>query len=100
MNATVSFLAPPRTGTGQPAAGAPGGAPRSVVRVPATSVHGGAVFVVENGRALRRAVTVGLGTTGGEVEVRSGLIGGEDLIVAPPETLKDGDRVRITEPAK
>jgi HlyD family secretion protein len=28
------------------------------------------------------------------VRVEQGLIGGEDLIVNPPVTLKDGDRVR------
>ena len=91
MNATVSFLAPPSTT--QPGAAQ---AHRSV-RVPATAVRGGAVFVVENGRAVKRAVSVGKGMIGKDVEVREGLIGGEDLIVSPPDALQDGDRVKASE---
>ena len=36
----------------------------------------------------------GVADTVAEVRVEQGLIGGEDLIVNPPATLKDGDRVR------
>lgn len=53
----------------------------------------GAVFVVENGKAVRRPVTVGMTALNGEVEIKQGLIGGEDLIVRPPEDLRAGDKV-------
>jgi hypothetical protein len=33
----------------------------------------------------------------GEVEIKKGLLGGEDLILQPPETLKEGDRVTVQE---
>jgi HlyD family secretion protein len=51
------------------------------------------VFVVANGKALRRAVRVS-GTTAQGVRIESGLAGGEDLILNPPTELKDGDKVR------
>jgi HlyD family secretion protein len=94
MNATVSFLAPQKAG----GAGGPGGGGaadgRPAVRVPAGAVQaGGAVFVVDGGRAARRAVKVGRKISGGQVEILDGLQGGEDLIPAPPEGLKDGDPV-------
>ena len=37
------------------------------------------MFVVENNKALRRAVTQGMTSMNGEIEIRQGLIGGEDL---------------------
>jgi HlyD family secretion protein len=90
MNATVSFLSQQKTG----AATRDAPPERPGIRVPASAVRDGAVFVVENGKAVKRAVTfVKVGVAGREVEVRKGLIGGEDLIVGPPETLKDGERV-------
>src|SRR5690349_18174722 len=98
MNATVSFLAPrgvatTRAGSG----GATTEAPRPAIRVPATAVRDGAVFVVENGKAVRRTIAVG-GNAGNakEINVRDGLIGGEDLIVSPPESLQDGARVNVS----
>ena len=54
----------------------------------------GAVFVVLDGRALRRPVRTGAVSSQG-VRVEQGLIGGEDVIVRPPDGLKDGDRVKI-----
>jgi hypothetical protein len=94
MNATVSFLAP-RAST-QPSGSAAAPTPPTI-RVPASAVRDGAVFVVENGRAVRRAVVVLKGGVGSDVEVREGLIGGEDLIVSPPESLQDGTKVRLQE---
>jgi HlyD family secretion protein len=85
MNASVAFLAEPGA---QAAVGA-----KPVVTVPATAVRDGAVFVVLNGRALRRAVKIG-GSTPQGLRAEEGLIGGEDLIVNPPPGLKDGDRVK------
>jgi HlyD family secretion protein len=86
MNATVSFLSL-NNPTSQPSTAA------AAIRVPASAVREGAVFELENGRAVRKAITAGLTSAGGEVEIRSGLIGGEDLILSPPELLKDGDKV-------
>ncbi len=99
MNATVSFLSPPGAGT-QGAGGEAAGATKASVRVPSSAVHEGTVFVVEEGKARKVAVTTGLRSASGEVEVKKGLIGGEDLIVAPPEGLKEGDAVKIKGAAK
>jgi HlyD family secretion protein len=93
MNATVSFLAP--AGATQPSSSASNSTPS--IRVPASAVRDGTVFVVENGRAVKRAVVTLKGAAGSEVEVRQGLIGGEDLIVSPPESLQDGTKVRTAE---
>jgi HlyD family secretion protein len=91
MNASVAFIsdAKPleRGATAKP----------SIV-VPLSAVRGGSVFVISDGRAVKRAVKSGGTTTlaGGvqSVHIEDGLIGGEDLIVNPPAALKDGDRVK------
>jgi HlyD family secretion protein len=96
MNATVSFLSPAKlataattqSGTTQPAE-------RAAIRVPASAVRDGAVFVVENGKAVKRTVVSRANASGREVEISKGLIGGEDLIVSPPTTLQDGERVTM-----
>jgi HlyD family secretion protein len=86
MNASVAFLADEK-----PAAGA--AAARAVVIVPSSAVRDGAVFLYLDGRTVRRAVRKGaVSGTGSRIE--EGLNGGEDLIVNPPATLKDGDKVR------
>jgi HlyD family secretion protein len=87
MNANVAFLAEdePRQ------AGAPG---RPLILVPQTAVRGDAVFVVLNGRAVRRAVKAANATSQG-VRIEDGLIGGEEVIVNPPAGLKDGDKVKL-----
>jgi RND family efflux transporter MFP subunit len=50
------------------------------------------VYLVNNGRVERRAVTVG-GTANDQVVVLAGLSAGEQVIVEGPENLSDGDRV-------
>lgn len=96
MNATVSFLSPKKLATTKNSiTNSPAELPP--IRVPATAVRDGAVFVVENGKAVKRTVAVVKDALGREVEVRKGLIGGEDLIVSPPESLQDGARVKVTE---
>ena len=92
MNATVAFLSHPGASTSQPAVATTG-----TIRVPASAIRDGAVYVVEDGKAIRRPITTGLTSASGGVEVRKGLIGGEDLIVSPPDQLKDGDKVKIEE---
>jgi HlyD family secretion protein len=92
MNASVAFAAEdnaPEKSTS--AAGVPAAKP--VVIVPASALHDGAVFVLLDGKALRRTVTTGATSPQG-VRVERGLVGGEDLITNPPAGLKDGDKVR------
>jgi len=54
-----------------------------------------ATYVVEDGRAHLRAVTVGQ-RSDHAVQVIEGLTEGTSVIVYPPDSLKDGDRVRAT----
>lgn len=71
-------------------------APRRVM-VPTEAIVSGAdgasVWVVNEGRATRVRVDTGPGN-GGQTEVRSGLAGGESVILQPPASLKDGAAVR------
>jgi hypothetical protein len=90
MNATVSFLSAAKAGTS-----APSSVP--IIRIPATSVRDGVVFIVENQKALRRPIE--FDRVGSELNVRKGLIGGEDLILSPPLTLEDGMKIRVQEGA-
>ncbi|MBI2493940.1 MAG: efflux RND transporter periplasmic adaptor subunit [Candidatus Rokubacteria bacterium] len=57
-----------------------------------------AVFVVENGHARRRPVTIGArDPKSGAIELASGLADGEGVVVGPPpfpSALKDGQRLR------
>jgi len=85
MNASVAFYSTEKSGTRAEA--------KPIVTVPATTVRDNGVFVVLNGRAVRRSVTVA-GTTSQGVQIAGGLIGGEDIIANPPADLKDGQRVR------
>jgi len=58
MNATVSFLSAGKMAATQNATTAPS-ADRPSIRVPVSAVRDGAVFVVEDGKAVRRVVTAG-----------------------------------------
>ncbi|HEV7301110.1 MAG TPA: efflux RND transporter periplasmic adaptor subunit [Tepidisphaeraceae bacterium] len=94
MNATVSFLSPRTLAATRAVATQPAGE-RPAIRVPKDAVRDNAVFLIEGGKAVRRTVTVGNTSASGEVEIRKGLIGGEDVVVRPPDTLKEGDDVRV-----
>jgi HlyD family secretion protein len=87
MNASVAFIADekPVTTSELPA--------KPVVLAPAAAVKDGAVFVLLDGKAVRRTVKTGAVSPQG-VRIESGLIGGEDVIVNPPAGLKDGDKVK------
>ena len=91
MGAKVDFLEPeqPR------AAGAPPA--RTAIRVPATAVRseGGASFVwlVRDGRLTKRPVTTGP-VSGGFLEIRSGLSGGEQLLAGGVEAPAEGMKVK------
>lgn len=95
MNATVSFLRPDKLAAARSAASRPA-AERPVLRIPASAVVNGAVLVVEDGKAQKRTLQLG-DTVDGKVEVRRGLIGGEDLILTPGN-LKPNDPVRLPTP--
>jgi HlyD family secretion protein len=85
MNASVAFYNEAKPGAV---------ASKPIFVVPSTAVRDGAVFVVLDGRALRRPVKTGAVFNQG-IRVEQGLIGGEDVIQNPPASLKDGDRVRL-----
>jgi HlyD family secretion protein len=91
MNASVGFY-------NEEKARSATAAPRPVVSIPAAAVRDGAVFVVFDGKAVRRPVKTGTTTSQG-VRIEQGLNGGEDLIPDPPATLKDGDRVKTKKEA-
>jgi len=87
MNASVAFLSEAKP------AGASSAAAKPVVMVPAAAIRDNAVFVLLDGKAVRKPVKVGAVSSGG-VRIEDGLIGGEDLIANPPANLKDGEKVR------
>lgn len=93
MSAKVTFLEAQK-----PAAQASSAPAKPVIMVPQDAVvtRGGSpqVFEVVEGRARARAIQTGA-TQQGRVVVRDGLVGSEVLVSRPPETLKDGDHVRI-----
>ncbi|HKW98681.1 MAG TPA: efflux RND transporter periplasmic adaptor subunit [Bryobacteraceae bacterium] len=86
MNASVAFLSDDKAA----AAGTPS---KPVIVIPSSAIRNNAVFVMFDGKAVRRAVKTGPANSKG-VRIEDGLIGGEDLILSPPESLKDGDHVK------
>lgn len=66
--------------------------PQTAVR---PSERGFLAFVVEGERAKERILSLGMRTLKGDVEVRSGLAPGEQLVVRGAEALKDGSAVRV-----
>jgi HlyD family secretion protein len=85
MNASVAFIDTTKKVSGAPA--------KPVVYVPSSAVRDNAVFVMSDGKAIRRAVKTGAVTSQG-LRIEDGLFGGEDLIANPPADLKDGAKVR------
>ncbi len=94
MNATVSFLAPQAPAATHEAAAAQ----KPSIRIPTAAIRDGAVFTVEDGKAIKRPVTLGATLASGQVEVHSGLVGGEEIVLSPSDKLAEGDAVKI-EPA-
>jgi HlyD family secretion protein len=86
MNASVAFIT-----EGKPSVTS--AAPKPSIVIPASAVRDGAVFVMLDGRAMRRPVKLGPTLAGG-VRVEDGLFGGEDLLARPPAGLKNGDRIK------
>jgi len=94
MGAKVEFLEAPRA--------APAGAPQAVERprilVPADAVRSDngrdVVWIVRDGRLQRHDVDAGP-VSGNFREIRSGLSGGEQLLVGGVETPREGQRVKV-----
>ena len=91
MGVRVAFLS---------AAGTKPTAPEPGVLVPAEAVRGdgasAVVFVVAGDKVERRSVALGR-AVGGNRQVLSGVRDGERVVLAPPESLKDGDGIRLAE---
>src|SRR5262249_34041939 len=91
MSAKVTFLEAQK----KQAASA---APAPVVLVPQDAVVNrdgkSIVFIVREGKAVARTVGIGV-ERGSQVGIREGLGGGEVLVSHPPETLKDGDAIKV-----
>jgi membrane fusion protein, multidrug efflux system len=70
--------------------------------VPETAVrpseNGFLAFVIEDGVAKRRILTLGMRTADGRIEVRDGLAAGETLVVRGAEALREGVKVKIEKP--
>lgn len=95
MGARVDFLTP------EPPGGTPAAPATPVMRVPAAAVreHDGqtVVWLVRDGRLEPRVVSAGP-VSGGYREIRSGLAGGELVLVGGVETPRPGLRVRTATP--
>jgi len=90
MGVKVSFL------NERPATEAEAAKPRLLVPTKAVRAADGKsiVFVLREGRVERRAVSVGT-ATGDQTEVLAGVTAGEQVVVEGPQTLKDGDKVKV-----
>jgi RND family efflux transporter MFP subunit len=92
MGAKVDFLEPPKAAASGDAAARPS------IRVPSTAVRsdasGSYVWLVRDGRLAKRAVTTGP-VSAGFLEVRSGLSGGEQMLVGGVDKPEEGMKVRV-----
>jgi HlyD family secretion protein len=86
MNATVAFVDATHSGQEQSV--------KPEITIPAAAVKDGTVFVVADGKAVRRPIQI-FATTPRGVQVSHGLMGGEDVILNPPANLRDGEKVRV-----
>jgi RND family efflux transporter MFP subunit len=89
MGVKVSFLAAAQSG---------GAAAAAVVLAPKAALRSEdgkqVVFVLKDGTLERRAVKVG-DTRADDVEIAAGLASGEQVVIAGPERLRDGQKVRV-----
>lgn len=78
----------------------PVGATREAPVIPQTAIRpsekGFLAFVIEGDEARQRVLALGMRTADGQVEVRSGLRAGEQLVVRGAEALRDGAKVHVT----
>ena len=96
MGAKVEFLAPPRPA--QVGAAQPVERPRIIVPAEAVRNANGhdVVWIVRDGRLQSRDVDAGP-VSGNFREIRSGLSGGEQLLVGGIETPREGQRVKLSQ---
>jgi multidrug efflux system membrane fusion protein len=77
----------------------PVGSTREAPVIPQTAIRpserGFLSYVVNDGKAEQRVLTLGMRTADGQVEVRSGLKAGEVLVVRGAEALRDGAMVKV-----
>jgi RND family efflux transporter MFP subunit len=90
MGVKVSFL------NERPATDADAAKPRLLVPTKAVRSSDGKsiLFVLRDDRVERRAVSVGT-ASGDQTEVLAGVSAGERVVVDGPQTLKDGDKVKV-----
>lgn len=78
----------------------PIGSSREAPVIPQTAIRpsekGFLSYVVENGVARQRILTLGMRTADGQVEVKDGLRAGETLVIRGAEALRDGAKVKVT----
>jgi RND family efflux transporter MFP subunit len=95
MTARVTFLSPPAApaAVADPGAGTP---PRWLVPRDCLATRDGrrVVYEVRDGRAIERVVATAT-DRGDQAIVSEGLAGTEALVVRPPESLRDGNAVRV-----
>lgn len=91
MSANVTFLEAAKTRAAKGKA-----APEVMVPKDAIATRDGksVVFELQNGRAHAREIVTGAERQG-QVVVKQGLAGTETLVAHPPDTLRDGDPVRV-----
>jgi RND family efflux transporter MFP subunit len=72
--------------------------PRAKLTVPSSAIRTAdgrsIVYVLREDRVERRAIGIGA-AMGDQVEVLSGVSAGERVVVSGPQTLKDGDKVKV-----
>ena len=82
----------------------PVASPREAPILPPTSVRpterGFVAFVVEDGLARERILTLGMRTADGSVEVKSGIKAGEMVVVRGAEALREGAPVEVEKRAR
>jgi multidrug efflux system membrane fusion protein len=77
------------------------GSRRDAPVIPQTAIRpseqGFLAYVVADGKADERILTLGMRTADGQVEVRDGLKAGEMLVIRGAEALRDGAPVKVTQ---
>jgi RND family efflux transporter MFP subunit len=96
MTASVTFQEPSKESIERPSADRTSAAPTVLVSKRAVVGQGerAAVWVVSGTTVTRRTVALGPERLD-QIEVRSGVAPGEALVLSPPSTLGDGERVRL-----